>query len=58
MLPTSTDMNLYGGIYREAELILTERMCFVFCGKMRQKFVRFCAGSPGPAYAGAGREAE
>ena len=25
VLPTSTDMNLYGGIYREAELILTER---------------------------------
>lgn len=24
VLPTSTDMNLYGGIYREAELILTE----------------------------------
>ena len=25
VLPTSTDMNLYGGIYREAELILTEK---------------------------------
>ena len=25
VLPASTDMNLYGGIYREAELILTER---------------------------------
>ena len=25
MLPTSTDMNLYGGIYREAELIITEK---------------------------------
>ena len=25
VLPTSTDMNLYGGIYREAELIVTER---------------------------------
>lgn len=25
VLPTSTDINLYGGIYREAELILTER---------------------------------
>lgn len=25
VLPTSTDMNIYGGIYREAELILTER---------------------------------
>ena len=24
VLPTSTDMNLYGGIYREAELIVTE----------------------------------
>lgn len=24
ILPTSTDMNLYGGIYREAELIVTE----------------------------------
>lgn len=25
VLPTSTDMNLYGGIYREAELIVTDR---------------------------------
>ena len=25
VLPTSTDMNLYGGIYRPAELIMTER---------------------------------
>ncbi len=25
VLPTATDINLYGGIYREAELILTER---------------------------------
>ncbi len=25
VLPTSTDINLYGGIYREAELILTDR---------------------------------
>ena len=25
VLPTSTDMNLYGGIYREAELIVTEK---------------------------------
>jgi beta-galactosidase len=25
VLPSSTDMNLYGGIYREAELILTEK---------------------------------
>ena len=25
VLPTSTDMNLYGGIYRKAELILTEK---------------------------------
>ena len=25
VLPTSTDMNLYGGIYREAELIITSR---------------------------------
>ncbi len=25
VLPTSTDMNLYGGIYREVELLLTER---------------------------------
>lgn len=25
VLPTSTDMNRYGGLYREAELILTER---------------------------------
>lgn len=25
VLPTSTDMNLYGGLYREAELILTDR---------------------------------
>ncbi len=25
VLPTSSDMNLYGGLYREAELILTER---------------------------------
>lgn len=25
VLPTSTDMNLYGGLYREAELILTEK---------------------------------
>lgn len=25
VLPTSTDMNLYGGLYREAELILTDK---------------------------------
>ena len=25
VLPTSTDMNLYGGLYRDAELIVTER---------------------------------
>ncbi|WP_295936042.1 glycoside hydrolase family 2 TIM barrel-domain containing protein [uncultured Alistipes sp.] len=25
VLPTSTDMNLYGGLYREAELIVTEK---------------------------------